>query len=71
MIINTDNIIQMSPLEVANSFPLGDHPRPCDHCGGVVRLRDVNELRHLMPHLIALGCTKCGADLVMIDVKAA
>jgi hypothetical protein len=66
MIINTDNIIQMSPLQVVNWVPLGDHPRPCDHCGGVVRLRNVDEFH--MPHLLALSCTKCGTDFVVIDV---
>jgi hypothetical protein len=66
MIINTGDIIQMKPYEAASL--LGDHPRPCDHCGGVVRLRNIGEPS--MPHLLALGCTKCGADFLVINVTA-
>ena len=66
MNISTDAVVRLHSIEMVGL--LGDHPKPCPHCAGIVRLRDVDEARQLIPHLVALSCTACGADFVLIDV---
>jgi hypothetical protein len=67
MIIDTSKILRLRPYEVASCFPLArDHPKPCTHCGGAVRLRNANEPS--MPHLLTLSCTKCNEDFALVDV---